>query len=199
LSVPSYLPADRSGRLLVIGFGKASAAMAKAVEDHWQGPISGLVVTRSGYSAPCRQTEIVEAAHPVPDAKSMAAATAMLRKVVGLTDQDQVLCLASGGGSSLLSLPIAGLDPSQKQLIHASLIASGANISEINCVRRHLSAIKGSRLGATRRCRQCSSGKQCLCENRPRWSRLGGSGKNRHLGSRPANKPSVTPRAARLV
>jgi hydroxypyruvate reductase len=122
--------------------------MAKVVEDHWQGPISGLVVTRSGYSVPCRQIEIIEAAHPVPDANSMAAASAMLRKVAGLTDEDHVLCLASGGGSSLLSLPIEGLDPRQKQLIHASLIASGASISEINCVRRHLSAIKGGRLAA---------------------------------------------------
>ena len=148
LCVPPHLPEAPRGRLLVIGAGKASAAMAKAVEDHWQGPLSGLVVTRYGYAVPCRQIEIIEAAHPVPDAAGMRAALRMLELVANLSEDDLVLCLISGGGSALLPLPAAGLTLDMKQAVSRLLLASGATIGEMNCVRRHLSAIKGGRLAA---------------------------------------------------
>ncbi len=149
LCVPPHVPSPESvgrGRLIVIGTGKASAAMARAVEDHWTGPLSGLVVTRYGYSVPCQHIEIVEAAHPVPDAAGLAAAQRMLEVVQGLTQDDVVLCLISGGGSSLLPLPFEGLTLEHKQTVNRALLKSGATISEMNCVRRHLSAIKGGRL-----------------------------------------------------
>lgn len=148
LGVPRHLPAVPKGRLVVIGAGKASAAMARAVEDHWQGPLSGLVVTRYGYAVPCRRIEIVEAAHPVPDASGEAAAKRLLQCVEGLTADDLVLSLISGGGSSLLPLALAGLTLADKQALNRALLASGASISEMNCVRRHLSGIKGGRLAA---------------------------------------------------
>ncbi len=148
LCVPRFLPEPPQGRLVVIGAGKASAAMAKAVEDHWPGPLSGLVVTRYGYAVPCDRIEIVEAAHPVPDAAGEAAARRLLQLVQGLTADDLVLCLISGGGSSLLPLPLPGLTLQDKQALNKALLASGASISEMNCVRRHLSAIKGGRLAA---------------------------------------------------
>jgi len=132
----------------VIGAGKASAAMAQAVERNWRGELSGLVVTRYGYAVPCRQIEIVEAAHPVPDAAGMHAAMRMLELVAHLHEDDLVLCLISGGGSALLPLPAKGLTLDMKQNVSRALLASGAAISEINCVRRHLSAIKGGRLAA---------------------------------------------------
>ena len=149
--VPPHLPTPKclgQGRLIVIGAGKASAAMAKAVEDHWPGPLSGMVVTRYGYSVPCARIEIVEAAHPVPDAAGLAAAQRMLALVQGLREDDLVLCLISGGGSSLLPLPAPGLTLQDKQSLNRVLLQSGATISEMNCVRRHLSAIKGGRLAA---------------------------------------------------
>lgn len=146
--VPMYLPAPPRGRLLVIGAGKASAAMARTVEDHWPGELSGLVVTRYGYAVPCRRIAIVEAAHPVPDAAGLAAARRMLGLVDGLTDADLVLCLISGGGSALLPLPLDGLTLADEQAVNRALLASGAGIAEMNCVRRHLSAIKGGRLAA---------------------------------------------------
>ena len=146
--IPPQLPATPRGRLLVIGAGKASAAMAKAVEDHWPDKLSGLVVTRYGYGVPCRYIEIVEAAHPVPDAAGLAAARRILGVVQGLNADDLVLCLISGGGSSLLALPIEGLTLEDKQAVNRALLRSGASISEMNCVRRHLSAIKGGRLAA---------------------------------------------------
>jgi glycerate 2-kinase len=148
LCVPPHLPAAPRGRFIVIGAGKASAAMARAVEESWSGPLSGLVVTRYGYAVPCERIEIVEAAHPVPDAAGMHAAQRMLEKVGGLTEDDLVLCLISGGGSALLPLPAAGLTLDLKQAVSRALLASGATISEMNCVRRHLSGIKGGRLGA---------------------------------------------------
>jgi hydroxypyruvate reductase len=148
LCIPRHLPPAPKGRLVVIGAGKASAAMARAVEDHWQGPLSGLVVTRYGYSAPCKRIEIVEAAHPVPDAAGESAARRLLQFVKGLTADDLVLCLISGGGSSLLPLTLPGLTLADKQQLNRTLLASGASISEMNCVRRHLSAIKGGRLAA---------------------------------------------------
>src|SRR6185312_12771166 len=151
LCIPPHMPSPDdlgTGRLIVIGAGKASAAMARAVEDHWRGPLSGLVVTRYGYAVPCQRIEIVEAAHPVPDAAGLAAAERMLRLVQGLKPQDMVLCLISGGGSSLLPLPAPGLTLDHKQDVNRELLKSGATISEMNCVRRHLSAIKGGRLAA---------------------------------------------------
>ena len=146
--VPAHLPQAPRGRLLVVGAGKASAAMARAVEQHWAGPISGLVVTRYGYAVPCSRIDIVEAAHPVPDAAGMRAARDMLERVQNLSEDDLVLCLISGGGSALLPLPAAGLTLELKQSVSRALLASGATISEMNCVRRHLSAIKGGRLAA---------------------------------------------------
>ena len=148
LCVPRHLPALPRGRVVVIGAGKASAAMARAVEDHWRGPLTGLVVTRYGYAVPCQSIEIVEAAHPVPDAAGEAAARRMLELVQGLTADDLVLCLISGGGSSLLPLALPGLTLADKQALNRALLASGASITEMNCVRRHLSAIKGGRLAA---------------------------------------------------
>ena len=146
--LPCHLPTAPKGRLVVIGAGKASAAMARAVEDHWRGELSGLVVTRYGYAVPCRSIEIVEAAHPVPDAAGEAAARRLLEIVGGLTEDDLVLCLISGGGSSLLPLALPGLTLADKQALNRALLASGASITEMNCVRRHLSAIKGGRLAA---------------------------------------------------
>jgi glycerate 2-kinase len=148
ICVPRHLPAAPRGRLIVVGAGKASAAMARAVEQHWSGALSGLVVTRYGYAVPCEHIDIVEAAHPVPDAAGMHAAQHMLERVAGLTEDDLVLCLFSGGGSALLPLPAHGLTLEHKQIVNRALLASGATISEINCVRRHLSAIKGGRLAA---------------------------------------------------
>lgn len=148
LCVPRHLPAPPKGRLVVIGAGKASAAMARAVEEHWRGPLTGLVVTRYGYAVPCERIEIVEAAHPVPDPSGEAAAKRMLDIVGGLAGDDLVLCLISGGGSSLLPLALPGLTLEDKQALNRALLASGASISEMNCVRRHLSAIKGGRLAA---------------------------------------------------
>ena len=152
--IPSHLPAPEQlgkGRLIVIGAGKASAAMARAVEDHWTGSksqLSGLVVTRYGYQVACDHIEIVEAAHPVPDAAGMVAAERLMALVSGLSAEDTVLCLISGGGSSLLPLPLPGLTLEHKQAVNRVLLKSGATISEMNCVRRHLSAIKGGRLAA---------------------------------------------------
>jgi hydroxypyruvate reductase len=148
LCVPRYLPPAPKGRLVVIGAGKASAAMAKAVEDHWHGPLSGLVVTRYGHALGCRHIEIVEAAHPVPDAAGAMAARRLLQTVEGLTADDLALCLISGGGSSLLPLPLPGLTLADEQALNRALLTSGASIGEMNCVRRHLSAIKGGRLAA---------------------------------------------------
>ena len=146
--IAPYLPAAPRGRTVVIGAGKASAAMAQAFERHWQAPLSGLVVTRYGYAVRCERIEIVEAAHPVPDAAGSRAARRMLQAVQGLTPDDLVICLISGGGSALLPLPGEGVSLDDKQSINRALLQSGATIAEMNCVRRHLSAIKGGRLAA---------------------------------------------------
>jgi hydroxypyruvate reductase len=132
----------------VVGCGKAAASMARAVEDHWKGELSGLVVTRYGHGVPTRRIEVVEAAHPVPDAAGRAAAERILKMVQGLSADDLVIFLASGGGSALLSLPASGLTLEDKQAINKALLKSGANITEMNCVRKHLSAVKGGRLAA---------------------------------------------------
>lgn len=151
LCVPPHLPTREQlgkGRLVVIGAGKASAAMARAVEDAWDGPLTGFVITRYGYGVDCERIEIVEAAHPVPDAAGLAAAERMMQFVAGLSSEDIVLCLISGGGSALMPLPLPGLTLEHKQAVNRALLASGATISEMNCVRRHLSGIKGGRLAA---------------------------------------------------
>jgi hydroxypyruvate reductase len=145
------LPEPGKGKVLVIGAGKASAAMARALEKSWAGPLSalsGLVVTRYGYAVPCERIEIVEAAHPVPDEAGLRAAQRMMELVRGLGPDDTVICLISGGGSSLLPLPLAGITLEDKQLVNRALLTSGATINEMNCVRRHLSGIKGGRLAA---------------------------------------------------
>lgn len=145
--LPAFLPAPHpNGRTLVIGAGKGAAAMAKVVEDRWQGELSGLVVTRYGHGADCRRIEVVEAAHPVPDEAGRGAAARMMQMVHGLSGNDLVLCLISGGGSALLALPAPGITLEQKQAINKALLRSGAVIGEMNCVRKHLSAIKGGRL-----------------------------------------------------
>lgn len=146
--IPTNLPAPPKGRCIVVGAGKASAEMARVVENHWPGPLEGLVVTRYGYAVPCQRIEILEASHPVPDEAGLAAAGRILQRVSGLTADDLVLCLISGGGSALLPLPLEGLTLEDKQLVNRVLLKSGATINEMNCVRRHLSAIKGGRLAA---------------------------------------------------
>ncbi len=148
LCLPPHLPRPPKGRTIVIGAGKASAAMARALEDHWPGPLEGLVVTRYGYEVPCQRIEIVQAAHPVPDAAGLQATERIRALVTGLTQDDLVIALISGGGSSLLVAPGDGLTLADKQAINAALLKSGATISEMNCVRRHLSSVKGGRLAA---------------------------------------------------
>src|ERR1044072_7088922 len=145
--VPPHLPAPPKGRTIVVGAGKAAAAMAKAVEDHWPGPLEGLVVTRYDHGLPCSRIEVVEAAHPIPDAAGRATAARILQRVQGLTSDDLVLVLISGGGSALLTLPGPGLTLEDKQATVRALLKSGAAIGEMNTVRKHLSAIKGGRLG----------------------------------------------------
>ncbi len=145
--LPAFLPKPSpNGRTLVIGAGKGAASMAKVVEENWEGDISGLVVTRYGHGADCKRIEVVEAAHPVPDAAGRQAAGRIMEMVKGLNENDLVLCLISGGGSALLALPADSITLEQKQAINKALLRSGAAISEMNCVRKHLSAIKGGRL-----------------------------------------------------
>jgi len=146
--VAAHLPAAPRGRMIVIGAGKASAAMARSVEDHWPGALSGLVVTRYGYAVACKRIEVIEAAHPVADDAGLRGASRMLELVHDLRADDLVLCLISGGGSALLPLPLEGLSLADEQHLSRVLLRSGAPIAEMNCVRRHLSAIKGGRLAA---------------------------------------------------
>jgi hydroxypyruvate reductase len=148
LCLPPHLPERPKGRVVVIGAGKASAEMARAVEAHWDGPLGGLVVTRYGHAVPCERIEVAEAAHPVPDAAGREAARRIMTMVRGLGTDDLVLCLISGGGSALLAAPLPDISLEDKQAVNRSLLASGATISEMNCVRRHLSALKGGRLAA---------------------------------------------------
>ncbi|GAB4396287.1 MAG: glycerate kinase [Rhodoferax sp.] len=151
----AFLPAPTPGRTVVLGAGKAAGAMAHALEALWppDAPLSGLVVTRYGHTPPrpqglAQRIEIVEAAHPVPDAAGVRAARRMLDLAQGLSADDRVLCLISGGGSALLTLPCPGLTLDDKQRINQQLLASGADIAAMNTVRKHLSAIKGGRLAA---------------------------------------------------
>ncbi|MGD9617403.1 MAG: glycerate kinase [Alphaproteobacteria bacterium] len=147
-AVAAHMPAPAAGRTVVVGAGKASAAMAQAFEANWSGPLDGLVVTRRDHAVACRRIEIVEASHPVPDPEGEAAARRILDLARGLGARDQLVCLISGGGSALLALPAPGLTLADKQAVTRALLASGATIGEINTVRKHLSAIKGGRLAA---------------------------------------------------
>ncbi|WP_417812043.1 glycerate kinase type-2 family protein [Thalassospira alkalitolerans] len=146
IQIPRNLPAKPKGKTIVIGAGKASANMAHAFEQAWEGEISGLVVTRYGHAVACDKIEIVEASHPVPDAAGQKAAERILEIVTSAGPDDLVVCMISGGGSALLALPGPGLTLGDKQTINKALLHSGATISEMNCVRKHLSAIKGGRL-----------------------------------------------------
>ncbi|WP_341363705.1 glycerate kinase [Thalassospira sp. SN3W] len=148
VQIPRNLPTKPKGKTIVIGAGKASANMARAFEQAWDGDISGLVVTRYGHAVPCEKIEIVEASHPVPDAAGQKAAQRILDIVKSAGPDDLVVCMISGGGSALLALPGPGLTLEDKQSISKALLHSGATISEMNCVRKHLSAIKGGRLAA---------------------------------------------------
>ena len=147
-AIARRIPAPVAGRTVVVGAGKASAAMARGFETAWSGRLEGLVVTRYGHRVPCDQVEIVEAAHPVPDAAGQRVASCMLELARSLGPEDQLVFLASGGGSALLSLPAPGLTLADKQEVTHGLLKSGATITEINTVRKHLSAIKGGRLAA---------------------------------------------------
>jgi glycerate 2-kinase len=146
--IAAHLPPPPPGRTIVLGAGKAAAAMARAVEHHMRGPIEGLVVTRYGHAVPCASVEVVEAAHPVPDAAGRAAARRILESAESAGAGDLVLCLISGGASALLALPADGLALEDKQAVNRALLASGADIAQMNAVRKHLSAIKGGRLAA---------------------------------------------------
>lgn len=146
-SLAGFLPDKPPGRVLVVGAGKASARMAEAVEAAW-GPCEGLVITRYGYARPCRGIEIVEAAHPVPDAAGVAASARMLALLESCGEEDFVLALISGGGSALLIRPADGITLDEKQALTRALLASGAPIGEINGIRKEISAVKGGRLAA---------------------------------------------------
>jgi hydroxypyruvate reductase len=146
-AIPAHLPPRPGGRVVVIGAGKASARMAEAVETVW-GPCEGLVITRYGHSRPLQGIEVVEAAHPVPDAAGAAASLRMLELVSGLAEGDFVLTLMSGGASALLVAPVAGMTLEEKRAVNAALLASGAPIDRMNTVRKHLSRVKGGQLAA---------------------------------------------------
>ena len=146
ICVPPHLPTAPKGRTVVVGAGKAAAAMAQAFETHWPGDFTGAVVTRHGSKLPASTIEVLEASHPVPDKGSLNAARRMLDAVAGLTADDLVVVLLSGGASSLLCLPGEGLTLDDKLAVNRALLRSGATITDMNCVRRHLSAIKGGRL-----------------------------------------------------
>lgn len=146
--LPPHLPQPPAGKVVVVGAGKASGAMARALEQNWHGSLSGLVVTRYGHKVPTEQIEVVEASHPVPDEAGRQAALRMVPLVAGLGPQDMVLCLISGGGSALMTAPADGISLEDKQEVNRRLLACGATISEINCLRKHLSALKGGRLAA---------------------------------------------------
>ncbi|WP_027169183.1 glycerate kinase [Mesorhizobium sp. WSM3224] len=147
-TIRNHLPAKPKGRTIVIGAGKGSAQMAAAFEKVWDGPIDGLVVTRYGYGAKCERIEIIEAAHPVPDAAGLEASRRLLEKVRDLTADDLVVALISGGGSALLPSPAPGLTLADEIAVNEALLASGAPIAAMNTIRKHVSTIKGGRLAA---------------------------------------------------
>ena len=150
--LPAHLPAPPRGRCVVVGAGKAAAAMARVVEAHWAGPperLGGIVVTRAGQEVRCARIEVLAAPHPLPDATAVFATERVLAAVRGLSADDLVLALFSGGGSALLTLPAEGVSLAEKRALSAELLRCGASIREINCVRKHLSAIKGGRLALT--------------------------------------------------
>jgi glycerate 2-kinase len=143
-----HLPDRPRGRTVVIGAGKGAAQMAAAFESLWDGPVEGVVVTRYGYAAPCRQIRVLEAAHPVPDAAGLQASAALMRVVEGLTKDDLVVALICGGGSALLPAPPDGLTLEDEQALNTALLRSGAPIGVMNAIRKHVSAVKGGRLAA---------------------------------------------------
>jgi hydroxypyruvate reductase len=145
-AIARHLPSDVGGRLVVVGAGKAAAQMARVVEDRWSGPLEGLVVTRYGHGVPCERITVVEASHPVPDAPGAEAAARLIKAVSGLAQDDVVLALVSGGGSALLTLPAPGIPLSDLQDLTRALLASGASITEMNTIRRHVSMVAGGRL-----------------------------------------------------
>ncbi len=146
--IAAHLPPSPRGRTVVVGAGKAAAAMAQALEAHWSGPLSGVVVTRYGHRVPTRCIEVLEAAHPVPDEASARAAQRIRQAVSGLSAEDLVICLISGGGSALMVAPVPGLTLADKQAMNRALLKSGATIQEMNTVRKHLSTLKGGQLTA---------------------------------------------------
>ena len=148
LTIRRHLPEKPKGRTIVIGAGKGSAQMAAAFEKAWDGPLEGVVVTRYGFAAPCERIRIVEASHPVPDANGLAAAKLLLETVSGLTEDDLVVALVSGGGSALLPSPAGSLTLADEIAVNEALLASGAPISAMNTIRKHISGIKGGRLAA---------------------------------------------------
>jgi len=148
LTIRKHLPAKPKGRTIVIGAGKGSAQMAAALEKAWDGPLEGVVVTRYGYGAACQRIRVIEAAHPVPDEAGLAASRTLLDQVAGLSADDLVIALISGGGSALLPSPPAGLKLADEIAVHQALLASGAPIAAMNTVRKHISTIKGGRLAA---------------------------------------------------
>jgi len=147
-ALQGHLPPPVAGRTVVVGAGKAAAAMARAFESEWPHPLEGLVVTRRGHAVACDRIEIIEASHPVPDVAGEEAARRILALAEALGPQDQLVCLMSGGASALLALPARGLTLADKRAVTQALLRSGAAIGEMNTVRKHLSAIKGGRLAA---------------------------------------------------
>ena len=146
-AIPQALPPRPKGRVVVVGAGKASARMAEAVESVW-GPCEGIVITRYGHARPCQAVEVIEAAHPVPDVAGAEATARMLALLTGLTAEDFVLALMSGGASALMVAPVAGVSLDDKRAVNAALLASGAPIDRMNTVRKHLSRVKGGQLAA---------------------------------------------------
>lgn len=144
--LPEHLPKPPKGKTVVVGAGKGAASMAKAVEDNWHGDLSGLVITRYEHGLDLKKIKLVEAGHPVPDMAGQQAADEMLSLIRGLGSDDLVICLISGGGSALLAKPVDGISLDEKKAVNSALLASGASISEMNTVRKKLSAIKGGQL-----------------------------------------------------
>ena len=144
--LPTWLPTKPKGRVIIIGAGKAAANMAMIIEKKWGGPLEGIVIVPYGYSESCKWVKVIEASHPMPDVAAVEATTKLINAISFLKKSDTVICLISGGGSSLMCHPVDGVSLAEKQKITSSLLKSGAAIHEINCVRKKLSAIKGGKL-----------------------------------------------------